>query len=65
MWSTFFIYSLLNVIFVLSATPDDESCQMYAGGSVYPHTANPERADHKLQWTKAVSQYTRVIFCFV
>ncbi|KAJ8940804.1 hypothetical protein NQ318_007890 [Aromia moschata] len=24
------------------------------GGSVYPHTANPERADHKLQWTKAV-----------
>lgn len=54
MWPKVFVYLVLNAVFVLSATPDDESCQTYAGGSVYPHTANPERAEHKLQWTKAV-----------
>lgn len=47
---------LVSVIQINCAVPDDESCHSYAGGSVYPLGANPEKADHKLQWTKAVSK---------
>ncbi|XP_022904446.1 peroxiredoxin-4 [Onthophagus taurus] len=32
----------------------DESCHSYAGGSVYPTGSDPEKAGHKLQYTKAV-----------
>lgn len=55
MWYTF-VFTLTCIIQVLSAIPDGETCQTYAGGNVYPHTSNPERADHKLQFTKAVSK---------
>lgn len=34
---------------------DDDSCHSYAGGSVYPQ--GDGRADHKLQYTKAVSKF--------
>lgn len=41
--------------YVNSATPDSESCYSYAGGSVYPmESSDPEKTNHKLQWTKAV-----------
>ncbi|XP_060526443.1 peroxiredoxin-4 [Cylas formicarius] len=45
---------LLKAACVLSALPEDESCQKYAGGNVYPHTASSGRAEHNLQFTKAV-----------
>ncbi|KAG5877405.1 hypothetical protein JTB14_035643 [Gonioctena quinquepunctata] len=55
MWSLIWIFCV-NLLLVSSANrgSDDESCQTYAGGNVYPHTANPAEADHKLQFTKAV-----------
>lgn len=38
-----------------STSDDDDSCHSYAGGSVYPQ--GDGRADHKLQYTKAVSKF--------
>ncbi|KRT80962.1 hypothetical protein AMK59_5029 [Oryctes borbonicus] len=32
----------------------DETCHSYAGGTVYPFGSDPEKTDHKLQYTKAV-----------
>lgn len=52
--------------YVNSATPDSESCYSYAGGSVYPmESSDPEKTNHKLQWTKAVSKYFIVLFIIV
>jgi len=48
------ILGLAYVCLVFAATPDDETCHSYAGGTVYPLGANPETSDHKLQWTKAL-----------
>lgn len=45
------------IIVVLSAIPGDESCHSYGDGSVYPLGANPETSEHKLQWTKALSEF--------
>lgn len=60
--------SLLNILLATTLTlavivpqiestynDDDDSCHSYAGGSVYPQ--GDGRADHKLQYTKAVSKF--------
>lgn len=54
------IIILLNLaLLTYCAAPDEgDSCYSYAGGSVYPTVSNPEKAEHKLQWTKAVSKST-------
>lgn len=65
MWQNLFLLPqllLISAVLVLGAIPEDESCQTFAGGSVYPHTSNPERADHKLQFTKAVSKFKCYFF---
>lgn len=51
------VFITFCVVISNAATPETESCYSYAGGSVYPSLSNPEKADHKLQWTKAVSKY--------
>lgn len=55
---TFLIFFVCSVLlnYVNPATPGGESCYSYAGGSVYPQEyRDPEKTDHKLQWTKAMS----------
>lgn len=63
------MHSLLTILLATSLTlavivpqiestisgDDDDSCHSYAGGSVYPQ--GDGRADHKLQYTKAVSKF--------
>nr|CAH7744851.1 unnamed protein product [Callosobruchus chinensis] len=44
---------LVSVISLVNSQ-DGDSCQTYAGGTVYPHMFNPTQTDHKLQYTKAV-----------
>ncbi|RZC33840.1 peroxiredoxin-2 [Asbolus verrucosus] len=54
----FFTYLLVNTVSKLStvaAASDEEACHSYGGGSVYPLGVNPEKAEHKLQWTQAVT----------
>lgn len=57
----FITFKLLLVTFFIiytnAAVSEEESCQSYAGGNVYPLGSDPEKTDHKLQWTKAVSEY--------
>jgi peroxiredoxin (alkyl hydroperoxide reductase subunit C) len=53
MWNwVFFVYVFMSGIY--GAIPDEESCHSFGGGSVYPLGVNPEKAEHKLQWTQAV-----------
>jgi hypothetical protein len=55
MWNwVFFVYVFMSGIY--GAIPDEESCHSFGGGSVYPLGVNPEKAEHKLQWTQAVSE---------
>lgn len=48
------------ISFLASATlsaksTENDACQTYGGGNVYPHLqSNPEKTEHKLQWTKAL-----------
>ncbi|KAF7282567.1 peroxiredoxin-4-like [Rhynchophorus ferrugineus] len=42
------------VCFVFGSKIDEESCQKYAGGSVYPQTDIVKEVQHNLQYTKAV-----------
>lgn len=42
----------------LANTNEGNSCYSYAGGMVYPQEfRDPEKSNHKLQWTKAMSEY--------
>lgn len=57
MLNTFYVFCvLIPVLFTSGAFPDEESCHSYAGGSVYPLGSDPEKTNHKLQYTKAVSK---------
>lgn len=54
----FILFAVFSCILLNSkvtpAVPEGDSCYSYAGGSVYPQEADPEKTSHKLQWTKAV-----------
>lgn len=55
------IFLFINILYLISVSADEESCHSYAGGSVYPLGTG---ADHKLQWTQAVSKFKRRLnFC--
>ncbi|XP_066252923.1 peroxiredoxin-4 [Euwallacea similis] len=45
---------ILGISMVLGQQLEEESCFKYAGGTVYPHTESLKKAQHKLQFTKAV-----------
>lgn len=57
MLSLLFVLLCFITQFAHLATPEDESCHSYAGGSVYPTGVSKAETEHKLQWTKAVSKY--------
>jgi len=44
---------LLHVSVLINALSED-ACYSYGGGNVYPVGADPSKAEHKLQWTKAM-----------
>ncbi|XP_066146638.1 peroxiredoxin-4 [Euwallacea fornicatus] len=45
---------VLGISMILGQQLEEESCFKYAGGTVYPHTESLKKAQHKLQFTKAV-----------
>lgn len=57
-----FMYSLLGYALLVVLlfccgiiSLEEESCYSYAGGNIYPHGSG-SGTDHKLQFTKAVSE---------
>lgn len=52
----YLFFVAFNIYLSYQANLDDESCQSYAGGSVYPYGTDPEKTDHKIQYIKAVSK---------
>lgn len=50
---------ILSLLSYSISSYEEESCYSYAGGNIYPHGSG-NSIDHKLQFTKAVSTYTRV-----
>ncbi|CAH0553133.1 unnamed protein product [Brassicogethes aeneus] len=48
------VFVCLSVILSKVSSQEEESCHSYAGGNVYPLGSNPVKAEHLLQYTKAV-----------
>lgn len=51
----------LWVTFCHGAVPE-ETCHTFGAGTVYPLGVDPKKAEHKLQWTQAVSKLLQSVF---
>lgn len=57
----YFVTTLCLQLVFISTIACEDYCQTFAGGSVYPHTANSLETKHQLQYTKAVSKFHNFI----